>query len=251
MIDFFEHCYGQTLELKRDSGLIKAEFTLAHISLIELKNHLTDFLHPEELAYFNTLAFERRQLGYLLGRLVAKQAVARTTPGAPLHDILIRNAVFHFPVVYYSSKENIQVTDSHTDQYGVALAFPEIHPMGIDLELVDAERNEVIESQLTEEEKTLIKMQENQLPETLLTLFWTLKESISKVLRTGLTSPFEIYAVKNIKFERGFWKSEFKNFTQYQAISFPLRQFVCTIVYPRRSELTIDIPDIQNWLERK
>jgi 4'-phosphopantetheinyl transferase len=84
-----------------------------------------------------------------------------------------------------------------------------------------------------------------------LTLTWTIKEALSKVLRTGLMTPFEIFCLQSIQFENNKWVSQFKNFAQYQAISFQLGKFICSIVCPKRSQIQIDIIKLQQWFANK
>lgn len=246
-----ELCHCQMLELKSGAGLLHSTLCLAYLSLTELKEQLNNFLHPKELAYFQTLSFERRQKSYLLGRFVAKQAITHYKSGLSPTEILIDYGVFQYPIVYYPGKHKIHISYSHSEQCGIALAFPENHPMGIDLEVIDTEKNEVIATQLTQEEKSLITTLHDPLPARTYALFWTIKEALSKTLHTGLTSPFEIYAVKQLQLKNNYWVSEFKNFTQYQALSFSLGKFICSIVYPRRTQMTINIDSMQQWLARK
>lgn len=247
MENFRDQYYCQTLELKRSDMIFKSEFCIASIPLGELIQHNQSFLHPKELEYFATLLYEKRQSDYLLGHFTAKQAIARYERGLSLSQILIDSGIFHFPVIVSPGKDKIQMSNSHTKQVCVAIAFSETHPMAIDIEAIDESRISAIETQVTAQEKNLIGSLNNVSNEILYTLFWTIKESLSKVLHTGLTSPFEIFAIKNIKFENDCWISEFENFMQYKVISFQLGDFICSIACPRRTQLIIDIPAIQNW----
>ena len=51
-------------------------------------------------------------------------------------------------------------------------------------------------------------------------MHWTLKEALSKILRTGMTTPFDIFSIKELKQEKLGWISSFQNFAQYQGLSF-------------------------------
>jgi 4'-phosphopantetheinyl transferase len=244
--------YSQALVLKSEMNSAWAELCLGLVPLTELKNHAPHFLHPKELAYLATLTFEKRQASYLLGRFLAKLAVTKQTD-IPLHEIFIDFGIFQYPVVYHAGNEKIQVSISHCNQYGIALAFPETHPLGVDLEIIAPDKNSIIETQLTGEEKYLLATLHHSTSSTaeLYTLFWTIKEALSKTLRTGLMSPVEIYAIKSVKKENHYWLSEFKNFGQYQALSFPLRPFICSIVYPKNMQMLIDISAIERWATKQ
>jgi phosphopantetheinyl transferase len=207
-------------------------------------------LHPDEFSYLATSEFEKRQHSYLLGRYSAKQTIVRfVNHTLPFSNVLVRSGVFEQPVMCCLADEKIQVSLSHSGHLGLALVFPETHPMGVDLEVLNSEQNTIIESQLTSQEKKWIKNCLYAVPsEILYGLFWTVKEALSKVLRTGMTAPFSIYALTNITFQDYYWLSEFENFAQYQAISFILVNNLCSIVYPKQVKLIINIPDIQDWM---
>lgn len=212
----------------------------------------------------NTLKFEKRQQSYLLGRYAAKQAISRYDTEVTYSDILVKSGVFEYPVTYYLSKKRIQVTLSHCRNLSIALAFPEVHPMGIDLEYICPNHKITIGAVLTPNEITLIRsypygsdtiinsINTSDIVENILyTLLWTSEEALSKVLRIGMTTPFKIYAIKNILPQDNHLICEFENFTQYQAISFLLDKYVCSIVYPKQTYLTINIPLIQDWISKQ
>lgn len=248
-LDAYYYC--QTLELKNSANTCSSALCLLSIPLPELKSHAQTFLHPKERAYFETLKFERRQLSYLLGTLAAKLVIHHFEINAAFTDIFIETGVFGFPVVNYPDYKKVQISISHSGQACIALAFPEAFPMSIDLETIDAEKNSVIETQITEDEKQLINSLQPVSQAQLYAIIWTIKEALSKVLRTGLTTPFEIYAIKQINLQGKYWIAEFKNFSQYQVLSFQLENFMCSIVYPKGMQMQIDIPAIQQWLVRQ
>lgn len=239
--------YHQTLTLKYNDHLYNSELCLALMSLSELKKSAHLFLHRQEMMYFSTLKYPKRQLSYLLGHFVAKQAIASCTKHIALNEMLIEYGIFNFPLIV-GAVNRLNVTYSHSSHYGIALTYPETCPIGIDLEQINVDKTIVIASQLTDEEKRLIQnLDEPQ--ENLLTLVWTIKEALSKALRTGMMSPFEVYAIKTIKKGANQYLCEFKYFPQYLGISFSLGNFFVSIVYPIRADFTIDIPNIQNWIK--
>lgn len=236
------HDYGQRLQLQRDELSLTSELFFTSFQLLDLQKIADTFLHSDELHHYQELKFPRRQLSYLLGRYAAKNALKRliVTP-TKLTDILIEYGVFKFPVVNCPTKNNVQVSWSHTGNACMALAFPEIHPMGIDLEKHDSEKNSVIASQLTREEITMINQYRDQDGDKLMTVFWTVKEALSKILRTGMMLPFEILTIKQIVLTERGWVSEFAHFSQYHALSFVIGDMICSLVYPKKTSLTIDI----------
>ena len=94
---------------------------------------IIQYLHPQEHNYFNSLTFEKRIRSYLMGRIIAKHVVAALIGKKSLTNIIIQSGSYTQPIIV-SNKPNIQVNITHCDDFGAALAFPEAHPMRIDLE---------------------------------------------------------------------------------------------------------------------
>jgi len=239
------HVHRQPLELVRIDQHFTASLCCALATLPQLQA-MHSLLHPQEQDYFNTLTVAKRQHSYLLGRYVAKNAIALEYPCASLSEIAIKPGVFSQPIVDYAHLK-IKVTLSHSANMGVALTFPEEHPMGIDLEVIEPKNQALIESELTPNEISWILKNPHHSKPTLCTLFWTIKEALSKALLTGMTVPLKIFAIKNTLVFDQFWISEFEHFSQYQALSFTLDNKICSIVYPQRTQLLIDLKAIQQW----
>lgn len=198
-----------------------------------------DVLHPLETAYYRTLKFEKRQKSYLIGRYAAKQAIAALTGEADLGNIAIEQGVFSQPVVKHASSRNVHVSITHCENIAAAIAFPEAFPIGIDIERIDTKHRSVFESQVTEKERELFNPGSWSYEEFMTTV-WTVKEALSKILKTGLTAPFHIFAVSKIRTDGRNAFLEFANFGQYQALSFNSGRYICSLVYPRKSEVTFD-----------
>lgn len=243
--------FSETFRIKAQNEEYACAISFIRESLDILKIHAPKILHSREEAYYATLTFPRRQLSYLLGRFSAKFAIATLlVKQIALTNILIEYGVFQYPLLVYPDpdKRSIHVSYSHSDECAIAIAYPEALPMGIDLEVVDDDKKAVIESQLTEREKELILSQNQHTRDNLQVMLWAIKESLSKILRTGLTTSFLLYEVRNFKqSEDGNWHCEFTNFPQYQSIAFTFGQFCFAMSYPKRSEL---IGDFKASLEK-
>lgn len=238
------HPFTYKADLSLDVG-----FCLSRITFQQLKEDPTSFLHPTEETRYRGLSHPRRQHSYLLGRYCAKQAIMACHNNINERKIAIQAGVFDQPVVVSGPHPSFQVSISHTDSLGTALAFPEIHPMAIDVETICPSKREAIKSQLTlTEQKLGAFLQYDEA--TQLTLLWTVKEALSKALRCGLTVPFEILEVDTLRKEKkDFVISTFKNFKQYHALSFCLGESVCSIVHPLSTSFDIDIDGIQRSLQ--
>lgn len=236
--------YIDELSLVRPENTFRA--TLCHYYLVCTTNYdeLIQHLHSRERKDYNALKFNKRIRSFLVGRLAAKQAVAALNGEKKLTSIFIESGVFSQPIVV-CEKRNTQVSITHCEDYGMAIAFPEVHPMGIDLEKIDPLKRDVLAGQITAFENTLIVPAVIQY-DVGLALLWTAKEALSKVLKTGLMTPFELFEVAKIKFCENFIICYYKNFPQYKAISFSIGNYMCSIVHPLKTDLGIDIQSLKN-----
>lgn len=237
--------YIDDLTLIRPENTFKATLCYCYLACTTNYDEPIQHLHHQECREYKTLKVTRRIRSFLVGRLAAKQAVAALTGEKELNGILIQSGVFSQPVVI-CEKRNTQVSITHCEDYGMAIAFPEVHPMGIDLEKIDPLKRDVFAGQITAFENTLIVPAEIQY-DVGLALLWTAKEALSKVLKTGLMAPFELFEVAKINFCENFITCYYKNFSQYKAISFSIGKYMCSIVYPLKTDLRIDIQSFKNY----
>lgn len=202
-------------------------------TLEELRDYLW-MLHETEIAFYRSLKYDNRKASYLLGRIAAKNAVSLIMDHSEPDAIIVEAGIFDFPVIRQNTNHNIQVSISHCDEVGIALAFPEAHPMAIDIERADHCKSEAMKSQITENEIQLISTY--QLPERIAcTILWTIKEALSKVLRTGLMIDYKILEVNSMRLAGTVFESTFLYFGQYKAVSLVCGEYVCTLVLPQRT----------------
>ncbi len=201
----------------------------------ELLHHVAEFLAPPEAAYFAGLRFLRRQQSFLMGRYAAKLALQYALQEPDLKAIEIGRGVFEQPLVSYLSAKTPGVTISHCDEIAVALAFPNGHPMGVDIERIDPARLDIIQSQLSPAERGWSRSAGAD-EISLSTLTWTAKEALSKALTCGLMSPIEILNLSEF-YPLGdrIWGGLFQNFAQYKFVGWVNRTAVMSVVLPKRS----------------
>jgi 4'-phosphopantetheinyl transferase len=231
------HHHTGHIILKRQEGDFRAAFCLLRGDLPFLEDRLR-VLHPTEKAHYESLKFGRRKQSYLLGRIAAKTAVSTLLQINDPASFYIGFGVFNFPVVK-GLRGNTQVSISHCDDTGIALAFPEEHPMGLDIEEISDRRLDAIESQLSGEEKKLLQ-DCGVSPATGFTLAWTIKEALSKVLKTGLTVDFKILEINSIKSSGAAYTSTFRYYDQYKAISCHSGDYACSVILPRKTTADLD-----------
>lgn len=224
------------MNLVRDDGPVAAVFALVHTSAYPaLQAQRAVVLHPRERAYFGSLKHERRQISYLTGRCAAKQAAAVLLEEQELAHIEIGSGVFEQPFVRYPSADRPEITISHCDQFAVAVACAAGHVMGLDIECVAEDRLAAVRSQLTPADDCAAAT----LPGSdVLRSFclWTMKEALSKAIRSGFMVPFAILAVEQIQTARvGCYQALFSNFRQYRCDSFVIDTHVVSIVMPKNT----------------
>jgi 4'-phosphopantetheinyl transferase len=198
-------------------------------------------LGPSELAYFQGLQYARRQSSYLLGRLAVKRALSELLKEPRLEQLEIVPGVFRQPILVCPAPARPEISLAHAQGVAVGVACQPGHPVGVDLELLEAERQAIFPQVFQRDELamfTAFGMEESSAGFRL----WTIKEALSKVLRCGLTAPFEILRPKAIQppapgFPAQSYEVQFEHFSQYKAHSWILGGYALALVIPRNTRL--------------
>ena len=104
--------------------------------------------------------------------------------------------------------------------------------MGIDIETKTKSDSEFLETYLTESEKKMIKESDGVLSKE---VFFSAKESLSKILKTGLTSPLEIYEISKVDMDHDNISLFYKNFTQYKSTVVLVNDEIRSVTFPINS----------------
>lgn len=235
------------IPLRRKTQQFHAGFAVVqgNLDVLTLQTHL---LHAEEQAVFAQHKFDLRRTSYLLGRLASKEAIKVFTGQDQPNAFWIDTGIFQFPIVRYPAFPNTQVSISHCEEIGLCLAFSEAHPLGLDIERIDAAQTDTILSQIADSEKLLLK--EKGLDNIRgYSAIWSMKEALSKVLKTGLMLNFKLLKIKSVKVNGPVLETTFSNFGQYKAFSYNLHQnYSVSIVTPGRT--TLDLQAVWDVLEQ-
>ncbi|WP_169051658.1 4'-phosphopantetheinyl transferase superfamily protein [Flavobacterium sp. H122] len=223
--------------LKRKKKDLLAAFCILNKDLPSIQEKIT-YLHPNEQNHYNTLKYDKRKLSYLLGRIAAKKAINELIDVND-QSIFIDFGIFQFPIVKSFENHNIQVSISHCDNIAIVLAFPEEHPLGVDIEKIKEDSITAIKQQITDSEMNLILECQTSFPIGSMVV-WTVKEAISKIFKTGLTMDFKMLEIQSLKKEGSIYLSSFTHFTQYKAISYHSGNYVCSIVLPKNTNPGLD-----------
>lgn len=231
------------IRLTRENSKQTAAFSLVHASLSELEDQLQS-LHPKEIATSQNHKFEARKKAFLLGRLAGREALSLLMTKEKRSTVFIDNGVLSFPIIEGASG-GLGISISHCDDIGMALVHPQGHPMAIDIERL-IPKIDAFQDKLTTQERSIIRKE--GLPKVIgYPMAWTIKESLSKILRTGMTLDFRLIEMETIHRKGNYYESTFVNFGQYKAISYLVDYYVCSIVLPKFT--TPELEEFENGIQ--
>jgi phosphopantetheinyl transferase len=192
----------------------------------------------KQLAYFKSAIRDRT---FRLGRRAVKRALAHLFSGVDASNWDVSPNVHGAPVVacLTNVQPPIHVSISHTDRAAVGLVTSRLWPAAIDLEEVVPRNEALLLDYVTLSEKRFIESQLEVLPVVALTMLWSVKESLAKLLESGLSAQINVYETTDWTFDsEGRLSVKFINFSHVQACSASAKGHVLSISYPLPSEIT-------------
>ncbi|MDN5202951.1 4'-phosphopantetheinyl transferase superfamily protein [Fulvivirgaceae bacterium BMA10] len=231
------------IDLWRENSDFKAYLGFTRLSYVKLKSLKDQYLSVEELSIYHNTKGQKKKSSYLKSRYIAKKTLSKFTKEHDLTQLEVKSGVFNQPFLKYFSEEPPGLSIAHTEQYAACLVFPIEHPMGLDIELISSKNVEIASSQVTPHELSLSKASDQHKDIFHLKL-WTIKEALSKTLKTGLLCPFEIYEIYSIEEQEHFTISTFTNFEQYKALTFQVDDHLCSIVLPKKTAYKIPFKNL-------
>lgn len=194
-------------------------------------------LSETEKEYYNKLKSDHRKTGFVMGRVASKTAIAQFSE-VPFSSISITNGVIPYPCVHSPATINPEISLTHTSHFACAIASSPGHPIGIDIEIFNNDKIAAYQRIMKKEEIEFCEKEGHEF----YTVFWTMKEALSKTLRTGFTTPFETLECCEFLLNQGFFISHFKNFSQYRGLSKIFQSekevYAVSIVYPYKTLLS-------------
>ncbi len=232
--------FTTNIEMKRGDKIFLSSFALIENCSDLRLQQVESALHIIEHKRYESFRTDVRKVSFLLGRYCAKKAIASLYNIQSLNQIYIDSGIFNQPVIKLPNIPNMRVSISHDGVSAVALAFPEEHPMGIDIESIDGDKILEVSAHFTLHEKTLYQGLNHSKTE-IDTILWTAKESLSKALKTGLTTGLEIMELGTLEMvNQRYFRGTFTHFFQYQTISVIHGDKVITLLLPRKSIVELD-----------
>jgi len=201
------------------------------------------WLNPAEIDLLEEITAPRKKRSYLLGRYAAKLGLSRYLQDPDLLTCSVERGALGQPLVKSQRMEVPEISLSHSGNHGACLVFPAGQQFGLDLEEIKPKgnRSAAIETHLTEKEQKLYARWKDTVGEVeLLYLIWTVKEALSKVLRCGLTLPFEALGLDSLEWKEGVLHSRFTHFIQYRGISEWKDNMALSLVFPWKSRILLN-----------
>lgn len=224
-----------TFTMKREFNTYISQLCLIKQDYNTLLQTSVRYLHHKEIKILNQLPSLSRKHNYLLGRIAAKQALKEIWP-QNLTEVHIANGIFEQPV-FKSICANLGISISHSKDVGVALLFPEEHPMAIDIEHIDSCSHTALSMHLVPSELEYVNKY-IELP--MCVLLWTAREALAKVLKTGMMVSLDVLSIDKISICNNIIISTYKNFYQYKALSVLLDgDLILTITCPKNTNLDL------------
>ena len=174
---------------------------------------------------------EKRKIEFFAGRVAAKLALAELQSD---RTICILNNDAGMPIV---SDEKFAVSISHSGDIAVALAFESDCSFGVDIQIIRTKSVNALKHVVTE------VFVPNDVEH--LTAAWTMKEALSKCLKTGFTLPYEEFLLADFveKGQNKFWCT-FTKYPQYIGKAVVWKNYVLAIIGNKEYIANIEIENL-------
>ncbi len=163
------------------------------MKIVPIKNVIEKFSKsPEELirhmksqekAAFQKIKNNKRKMEYLAGLIAAKELYSQIEKNPEIFDkIEIRKTAKGQPYIYIlkdKKKSGLFLSISHSENYAIAVIGS--IPLGVDIEKIEERNESFYKEAFTERERSTISNEKG-----LGTVYWTIKEAVSKALGEGL-----------------------------------------------------------------
>lgn len=161
-----------------------------------------DWLADDERARLAGLAVAKRRADFLLGRWIAKRAVAAQWPGAPpLSAIAIRAAADGAPEAFLAGAPlPLVLSISHSAGRALAAVRAAGSALGADLERVEPRSPLLVDDFFRDDEAAWVAACPAAERDRAITLVWSAKESVLKARRSGLRED-----PRRVRVELGAW----------------------------------------------
>lgn len=190
------------------------------------KNQCLNFsnLSDSEIQVCSGFLSNKRKREYVFSRAACKEAVKSidSTLFGEYQEVSVLNSESGCPYVVGS---DLIPSISHTDGWLAVIVGTKA--FGIDIEKYDIRRIKALKRISPESED----------PEQLIIL-WTLKESLSKALKTGIIEDFSHYETENFRDYGEYFRSDFKRFPEYKGVAVFNGHMAAAIVFKKEYDIS-------------
>lgn len=205
------------------------KLAFASVKFDEL-SRFSEFLTDTERRVAEDFASEKRKIEFFAGRVAAKLALAELQCDKAV-TILDNDA--GAPVV---SDEKLAVSISHSEDIAVALAFESDFSFGIDIQIIRTKSIRALKRLVTEK----------FVPDDAshLTVAWTMKEALSKCLKTGFTLPYEEFLLADFIKKPNRFECTFTKYLQYIGKAMVQENYALAIVGNKGCMADVEIENL-------
>ncbi|MDR1235902.1 MAG: 4'-phosphopantetheinyl transferase superfamily protein [Holosporaceae bacterium] len=168
-----------------------------------------NLMSADELKRFDSVGSEKVKKQYCLGRILTKKALSSFIGEFAFDAVSVLNEKNGCPFIE-SSEYAVSIT--HTNDVVAALVFKNIFSFGTDIENPRKNAREAMESILVDGEPVGRDLEN-------LTVAWTLKESLSKALKSGFHLPFDEFEISDLSGYNDFFTCLYKKHPEFQGIA--------------------------------
>ena len=195
--------------------------TSAFIFFNPEKKPKIELLSQKELNIYSKFTSCKRQNEFVAGRIACKKAFFKLISGnadcfEKFPSVSVLNTETGAPFI-----ENSDLFISVSHSHEVAIASVSQQNVGIDIEQINPKRILAMKRMNAE-----CKTEDPHI----LTVLWTLKESLGKALQTGIVEDFRYYDTKNFCCKNEIYRCNFKNFTSFSGIGMIDEKYAVAIV---------------------
>ena len=214
--------------------LVRADADAAHAQV-------HDSLHPREAAEAAAMGSSAAQTHFSFGRFAAKAALAALRPSLQAHETEVGRGVFGQPVVLSPQAGGLAVSISHCGGLAAALAFPQGHPFGIDVEMIGAVEADAASALVSQRE-----LAPNLPDQEAHARAWSAKECLGKILCCGLAAPASVFEIAGSRegaeprTPGARWGGRFLTHDQYAFFTLRAGDHVFAMAHPARTHVEMD-----------
>lgn len=229
-IDKIEHIKLYTNEIEGHMVL-----SIVHMDENSKEYENNSFLSSRELKILSQLKHANGKRSYQLGRFAAKKAFQQYGCDKELDKIEIKNGIFEQP--YIDQAGNVELSLSHCENVAIAAVYDKCFIAGVDVEKIRIHNYNTLDRILTDKERNML--QSNNIDKySFVTSLWSIKEALSKCLKTGFTLSPEIMEVSDINLiEYNLYTGAFLNFGQYKYYCAIANGLTWSIVIPKKTSI--------------